>query len=197
MARIKYDLYLHDLDELIAISSTDGDRFVDVTQESFKNPPIKLAILERDCSDAVVEHFSIDGNDRVTQELYGKKADLLFGRLPAWRLVGVDISPICLSMYYVAVCPDGDEACGDLQYDSAFVYFVANEPTKMEFTVDYADGMPPRRYVLQLEPLDVVHEFDALHVIITEYVGKRKVRSIEFTEGEETEQGQLCHITEY
>lgn len=197
MARIRYDRYLQDVDELISISNADNDRSVDVTPETFENPPIKFTILEAEGTEDPFTKFSVEGNDEIKRELSGKVTNLLCGQLPGWRLIGADFSPTCFSMCCAAVRPEGKESCGNIRYDCISLHFVSFTRVKMEIEADYADGLPPRRYVAEMDVTEKKPGDDILHVIVTEYLGKRKVRRIEFTEGEETEEGQLCHIIEY
>lgn len=197
MARIRYDRYLQDVDELISISNADNDRSVDITPETFENPPIKFAILEAGGTEDPFTQFSVEGDNEIKRELSENVANLLRGQLPGWRLIGADFSPTCFSMYCVAVRPEGGENCGNIRYDWASLHFVSFKQVKMEIEADYADILPPRRYVAEMDVTEKKSGDDILHVIVTEYLGKRKVRRMEFTEGEETEQGQLCHIIEY
>lgn len=121
MARIRYDRYLKDVDELIVISNIDSERAVDVTPESFENPAIKFRLLETTGGEDLLAAFDVsDSSTSVAayKELQDCAPQLINGQL---------------------------------------------------------------------------------HVVIDEYYGKRKIRRLEFTEGETAapEQLQLCHITEY
>ena len=203
MARIRYDRYLKDIDELVVISNTDGERDVDVTAESFKNPAIKFRILDGTGLDDPLTAFDIK-NGSKSEEIYSQLRDnaseLVAGQLPDWKLTGVCLSPTLLSMHYVRLNPEGEETCGNIRYDTAIAHCISyadNWSITMELEVDYADGLPPRRYILKMNLVYPSPDCDRLHVVIDEYFGKRKVRRLEFTEREGTELEQLCHITEY
>lgn len=205
MARIRYDRCLKDVDELIVISNTDSERAVDVTSESFENPAIKFRILETTGGEDLLAAFDVSDSSTsvaVYNELRDCAPQLISGQLPGWRLVGINFSPTCLMMYYVNPRVTGEEVCGDIRYDDAAVYCIScddNWSIAMEFEVDYADGLPSRRYIAKMVYIGGPLENGQLHVVIDEYYGKRKIRRLEFTEGETAapEQLQLCHITEY
>lgn len=203
MARIRYDRYLKDIDELVVISNTDGERDVDVTAESFKNPAIKFRILDGTGLDDPLTAFDISNgstSEAIYSQLRDNASELVAGQLPDWKLTGVCLSPTLLSMHYVRLNPEGEETCGNIRYDTAIAHCISyadNWSITMELEVDYADGLPPRRYILKMNLVYPSPDCDRLHVVIDEYFGKRKVRRLEFTEREGTELEQLCHITEY
>ena len=202
MARIQYDRYLQDVDELIVVTNTDSERAVDVVPESFENPTIKFRILDVTNSEDPLAAFDISDtstSETVYRELQGRVKELVNGQIPGWRLIGVEFSPMLLEMYYVNPRTTGEETCGDIKYDTATVYCIDctdNWSITMELEVDYGDGLPSRRYIAKMK-LDDIPRDNTLRIAIDEYYGRRKVRRLEFTEGEETTQGQLCHITEY
>lgn len=195
MARIKYDLYLQDVDELIVISNANQERSVDIFPESFENPALSFVSFETESVKYDFAHFEVSGTDEVRRELDGRVEDLLRGRIPEWRLIGLNLSPTGLSMYCVAARPNGKNDCDGVKYDEAFLVFCPDEAPKLELVTNYDDGLPPRRHIVEMKYLDELANI--LYVVVTEYFGKRKVRRIEFTEGEGAKEGQLCHITEY
>ena len=203
MARIRYDRYLKDIDELVVISNTDGERDVDVTAESFKNPAIKFRILDGTGLDDPLTAFDISNgstSEAIYSQLRDNASELVAGQLPDWKLTGVCLSPTLLSMHYVRLNPEGEETCGNIRYDTAIAHCISyadNWSITMELEVDYADGLPPRRYIIKMNLAYPSPDCDRLHVIIDVYFGKRKVRRLEFTERDGTELEQLCHITEY
>lgn len=203
MARIRYDRYLKDIDELVVISNTDSERDLDVTAESFKNPAIKFRILEGTGPGEPFSAFSLSNgstSEAVYPQLRDNVSKLVAGQLPGWRLIGVCLSPTLLTMRYARLNPEGEDACSDIRYDSAVVHCISyadNWSITMELEVDYADGLPPRRYIIKMNLVYPSSDCDCLHVTIDEYFGKRKIRRLEFIEGEGTELEQICRITEY
>lgn len=198
MARIKYDRYLLDEDDLITITNTDSDTMEAITPESFTNLPIKMRLLripgsdfERFCYDCFEHH---NENYPDFEVLPADGARILRGELPGWRLVGVKFAPeLGLWGYYVNEQLAKQKKLDKREGAEFFVRFP--DDIEVELEVDYADGLPTRRYICKVG--DCSSEFATE---ITEYLGKRRVKKLEYSEdesGEDSRKGWLCHITEY
>ncbi len=198
MARIKYDRYLLDGDDLVTITNTDSDTMEAITPESFTNPPIKMRLLripesdyERLCYDCFEHHNENYPNFEVS---LADGEQMLRGELPGWRLVGVKLAPeLGLWGYYVNERLAKQEDLNKREGAEVFVRFP--DDIEVELEVDYVDGLPARHYICKVG--DCSSEFATE---ITEYLGKRKVRKLEYSEGEsggDDRKGWLCHITEY
>lgn len=198
MARIKYDRYLLDGDDLVTITNTDSDTLEAITPESFTNPPIKMRLLripesdyERLCYDCFEHHNENYPNFEVS---LADGEQMLRGELPGWRLVGVKLAPeLGLWGYYVNEQLAKQEYLNKREGAEVFVRFP--DDIEVELEVDYVDGLPARHYICKVG--DCSSEFATE---ITEYLGKRKVRKLEYSEGEsggDDRKGWLCHITEY
>lgn len=198
MARIRYDCYLLDEYRLVTITNTDADNMEGITPESFTNPPVRMRFLripgldfERFCYDCF-EHHNENNPGFEVSPLDGEK--MLRGELPSWRLIGVKFAPeLGLWGYYV------NEQLAELEdlnvREGAEVFVRFPDDIEVELEVDYADGLPARRYICKVG--DCSSEFATE---ITEYLGKRKVKKLEYSEGgsgEDARKGWLCHITEY
>ncbi len=198
MARIRYDRYLFDKDDLATITNTDSDTMEEVITESFTNPPIKMRFLRipgldfewfcRDC----FEHHNENNPDFEVSLADGEK--MLRGELPGWRLVGVKFAPeLGFWGYYVNEQLAKQEDLN--KRDGAEVFIRFPDDIEVELEVGYADGLPARHYICKVG--DCSSEFATE---ITEYLGKRKVRKLEYSESEsggDDRKGWLCHITEY
>lgn len=201
MARIMYDRYLTDADCSIDITNADTEYLTTTVPESFINPPIKMRFLntgeksfEELCLDAVGDdEIEISREDTLR---------MVRGELPGWRLVGTQFTASGgFSAFYANEHPMEMLASskGKHSYTAAkgvSFFFVERDFLKVELEVDYADGLPPRRYIGKVTD----DEEDGIKTEIIEFLGKRKVRKMQFSEneyGNERIPGHVCHITEY
>lgn len=178
MARIMYDRYLTDADCSVNITNADTEYLTTTVPESFINPPIKMRFLstggksfEELCLDAVGDdEIEISREDTLR---------MVRGELPGWRLVGVQFT-----------------ASGGFFASGVSFFFVERDCLEVELEVDYADGLPPRHYVGKITH----NRKDGIKTEIIEFLGKRKVRKMRFSENEYGSNcipGHVCHITEY
>lgn len=203
MARIRYDQYLLDADQLFTITNADTDYFTTTTPESFTNPPIKMRFLNT--GDTSVEYLclrAIDTNEIVIED--EEVLRMVRGELPGWRLVGAELTPEHgLSAWYAneQPLPLSEQPSGrKYSYHSAegvsFHFLTGGGLLEVELEVDYADGLPARRYICKAFDEDEHH----YAVGLIEYLGKRKIRKMQASEREYGDgpcNGHLCHITEY
>lgn len=196
MARIRYNSYILDGDALFTITNADNDYFTDTTSESFTNPPIKMRFLNSRHS---FKELCLHAIDRDEIEIEDEDVlRMVNGELPGWRLVGAEFEPDNgFSTYYAnerpgtAVAPS--EKYNYHNVEGASFHFLAG--VEVELEVDYADGFPARRYVGKVMDIDGKYTTEVI-----EYFGKRKIRKMEFSEGDYGDKripGRLCHITEY
>lgn len=201
MARIMYDRYLTDADCSVNITNADTEYLTTTVPESFINPPIKMRFLstggksfEELCLDAVGDdEIEISREDTLR---------MVRGELPGWRLVGVQFTASGgFSAFYANEHPTEALARSEDKYSYIFAsgvsfFFVERDCLEVELEVDYADGLPPRRYIGKVTD----NEEDGIKTEIIEFLGKRKVRKMRFSENEYGSNcipGHVCHITEY
>ena len=124
------------------------------------------------------------------------------GELPGWRLVGVQFTASGgFSAFYANEHPTEALARSEDKYSYIFAsgvsfFFVERDCLEVELEVDYADGLPPRHYVGKITH----NRKDGIKTEIIEFLGKRKVRKMRFSENEYGSNcipGHVCHITEY
>lgn len=201
MARITYDLYLHDPQNMITITNADTDYFADVSPESFTNPPIRMKFLNMERKD--IEKLCLRAINRDELTIDDENVLLMVrGELPGWHLIGANFDACDgLSVFYAnehrKATPPTESNLYDYHLaEGAMFHFLAGEDClEVEFEVDYADGSPVRCYIGKVVDNDNCYE-----TIVTEYLGKRKIRKFEFSESEcsnDYQHGHLCHITEY
>lgn len=198
MARIEYDCYLLDGDDFITITNTDADAMEEITPESFANPPIKVKFLK--ISESSFEQFCyycFEYHNENNPDFVISTEDgiqMLRGELSGWRLIGVKFAPelglwgYCVNEQLAAQA-DADEQ------NRVKVLLRFPDDIELELKVDYADGLPVRRYVCKVGDCS-----SGFATEITEYLGKRKVRKLEYSEnepGEDSRSGWQRHITEY
>lgn len=200
MARIEYDCYLCGGDSLVTITNADTDGLATTAPESFTRPPMKMEFL--DTGYTSFEELCLRSVNR--DEITIPDEDVLLmvrGELPGWRLVGAEFAlDRGFSVYYANEYPLAASMIdGKRRYTAAegvSFFFVEHDCLEVELTVDYGDGLPPRRYIGKVtENSDM-----EISTEIIEFLGKRKVRRIAFSEGERGDEhvpGHLCHITEY
>lgn len=209
MARYTYEMEIQDYDEAVIISNADLDMTTEITYEAVQNPGIKVTVLgigERtvanlgklfEMSDSTPEH--------IQDELSGKLIDLFLGRVPGWKMVGAALSLIAPSFTFVKPIPRVAGNNEALAYEYVYVSCVGYDYAKMEVEVPYGDGLPPRRYMVEAfskempNPNDPVCPNSELSYILTEYLGKRKVKTIKHTQsdGDDCRGICRCYITEY
>lgn len=207
MARIEYDVYLSNSDAMVVISNAYNDDAMDITPESLSNPPIKMRILDvkydKDiASGKYSDFFRADSEHRGNEIFTTNLPRLLNGEIPNWRLTGVNFAIEGMDLFIINT--DTNLSLADPEtvrngYECENMICLGFDYLLLEFTVDYTDDSPSRRYIAELryEGDSPIGEFKAK---ITEYIGKRKIRKIEFSEYKfETNSvhGHPCHITEY
>lgn len=198
MARIRYDCYLHDEYDFVTITNTDADIMEAITPESLINPPIRMKFLRT--PESSFEQFCYYCFEYHNENNPGFKmsptdgAKMLHGELPGWRLVGMRFAPeYGFWGYYI-----NEELAAHTNIDeqnNASIMVQFGDDIEVELEVDYADGLPIRRYICKVGDCS-----NGFATEITEYLGKRKVRKLEYSEnepGEDGKNGWLCHITEY
>lgn len=202
MAKIIYERFLLLPDSIVTITNADTDYLTTTTPESFINPPIKMRFLntggisfEELCQRAVDDdEFEISHEDTLR---------MVRGELPGWRLVGIQFSVSGgLSAYYAnenppQTTPTGNAHCYTFAKGMSF-FFVEDDCLEVELEVDYADGLPMRRYIGKVSH----DETTGLCTEIVEFLGKRKIQKLQFSETGCKDEGKqlpgcLCHITEY
>ncbi len=200
MARMVYDRYLLDDENLVTISNADTDYLTDTVPASFINPPIKMRFLNT--GDLNFEELCLsavnDDENKISQE---DVISMVRGELLGWRLVGAEFSRSGgFSAYYANENPfQTPTQKGKYSYIAAegiSFFFIEYNCLEVELEVDYADGLPARRYIGQVTHDDKT----GVNTTIIEFLGKRKIRKIEFSEyesGDERIPGHLCYITEY
>lgn len=198
MARIKYDRYLLDDENLITITNADTDDFLKMLPESFTNPPLKIKFpeeiemrLEQFCRDWFEYH---NENYPDSEVLPTDGARMLLGELPGWRLIGARLAPELGLWGYCVNERMAMQANGSRQNDEG-VMVQFSDNIEVELEVDYADGLPVRRYICKVG--DSASEYATE---VTEYLGRRKVRKLEYSEDANNGNNRnhwLCHITEY
>lgn len=198
MARIKYDRYLLDDKGIITITNADTDDFMKTVPDSFTNPPLKIKFpeeiemrLEQFCRDWFEYHNENYPDSEVSP---ADGARMLRGKLPGWRLVGANFAPeLGLWGYCVNERMAMQTDVSGQNDEGVMVQF--GDDIEVELEVDYADGLPIRRYVCK-----VGDDSSGYTTEVTEYLGKRKVRKLEYSEddgGVDSADGWLCHVTEY
>lgn len=201
MARIMYDRYLTDIDCSIDITNADTEYLTSTVPESFINPPIKMNFLNT--GETSFEELCLYAVN--TDEIEIPREDTLRmvrGELPGWRLVGVQFTVSGgFSAFYANEHPSGLPVPSEGKYSYTFAsgvsfFFVEDDCLEVELEVDYADGLPPRRYIGRV----TYDEEDGVKTEIIEFLGKRKIRKMQFSENEYGNKwmpGHVCHITEY
>lgn len=194
MARIKYDRYLLGDGELITITNADTDGFMETVPESFTNPPLRITFLRLHMSSLEEScRYYFEYHNENNPDFNVSPADgarMLRGELPGWRLVGLKFAPELGLWGYCA----NEQMSTDGQNDTGIMIRFADD-IEVEVEVDYADGLPVRRYICKIGDNSSGYATE-----ITEYLGKRKVRKLGYSEnepGEDDINGWLCHITEY
>lgn len=200
MARIRYDSYILDGDTLFTITNADTEFLMDVTSESFTNPPIKMRFLNTGYRS--FEELCLRAIERDEIEIEDEDVlRMVNGELPGWRLVGAEFEPDNgFSAYYANEHP-GTATAPSEKYNyhnvkgASFHFLAGGGCLEVELEVDYADGFPARRYIGKVMDIDGEYTTEVI-----EYFGKRKIRKMEFSEGDYGDEripGRLCHITEY
>lgn len=201
MAVITYDRYLTDADCSVDITNADTEYLATTVPESFINPPIKMKFLntggksfEQLCLDAVGDdEIEISREDTLR---------MVRGELPGWRLVGTQFTASGgFSAFYANEHPlkmltPSKGKCSYTFVTGVSFFFVERDCLEVELEVDYADGLPARRYICKV----TYDEEAGIKTEIIEFFGKRKVQKMEFSEyeyGNERIPGHICHITEY
>lgn len=197
MARIIYDCYLYNIDGLITITNANTDSYTEVIEESLTNPPLKIRFpkISEDDLEKLCRYWFEHHNENNPQSGVSPTdgARMLRGELLGWRLIGVDFTP---ELGAWGCCVNEQQALQAISenrdYEGIMVRFSDN--IELELEIDYADGLPVRRYYCVIG--DSSSEFATE---VTEYLGKRKVRKIEYDEGMDNKKNDkwLCHITEY
>jgi len=201
MAVITYDRYLTDSDCSVNITNADTEYLTTTVPESFINPPIKMNFLntgeksfEELCLDAVG-----DDEIEISQE---DTLRMVCGELPGWRLVGAQFTASGgFSAFYANEHPTETPTPSEGKYSYTSTsgisfFFVEDDCLEVELEVNYVDGLPPRRYIGKVTD----DEEDGIKTEIIEFLGKRKVRKMQFSEneyGNERIPGHVCRITEY
>lgn len=202
MARIRYDRYLLDEDQLVTITNADTDYLTKTVPESFTNPPIRMKFQNIDMiSFETMCHNAINDDEIVIDDKDVLR--MVRGELPGWRLVGAEFEPDNgFSAYYAnenpmlqLISPDAIRQDYRSAEGVSFHFLAGRGCLEVELEVDYADGLPIRRYVGNVTDNNGKYVTE-----VTEYFGKRKIRKLEFAEGEYGDKnitGRLCHVTEY
>lgn len=211
MAKMTYGIFLEYTHHCYIISNAGTEFAEDTVPESFTNPPIKMSVLETDCTE-LRYMFSATDNAQNHPELVSNLMQALRGELPGWALTGVNVAAdgvylICRTEHE-PVSLDDDLLCGDGQVLVSGNY-------KLRFEIDHADGLPVEcyevehsevpQYVLEHrkapDPQATGRDTYGVSVVrITEFIGTRKRRSLELRDdnhGQPMEYGQYCRITEY
>lgn len=211
MKKTTHSIFLKHMHHCYIISNADTEFAEDTVPKSFTNPPIKMSVLETDCTELQCM-FSATDNNLNHPELASNLMQALRGELPGWALTGVNVAADGIYLIYRTehkpVFVDNDLLCGDGQVLVSGNY-------KLLFEVDHADGLPAERYVVEHrkvpryvlkhrkvpDPQATGHDtYEVSIVRITEFIGTSKRRLLELrsdNHGQPWEHGQYCYITEY
>lgn len=191
MARFKWDCFLLDESSCYTISNADLDYAEDVTDESFTNPPIKMTVEAAERGWDAFDGTENSMNHTLLQE---NLMAVLRGELPEFRLTGVNVASDGIYLVYESTLEPEGFIDGTTGYSGGQV-LVYGDFTIL-FEVEHLDGSPTEQYRVEYRG-----KGENCGTTVTEYVGGRKRRKLEFTEpgpGIPYQWGrQYCIITEY
>ena len=199
MARKKYGLYRNEENHCYVISNAGMKYAEDIANETFTNLPIKMVV--KSFSHSWEYTFNASDNPCNHPEIQDNLIKILRGELPEWRLTGVNVSKYGIYLVYYTtgskvISDDGSETYSGGQI------CVYGDCTLL-FEVAHSDSPLPKQYRVKVLKVPGVMDpsTKVTKVQITEYIGKRRCRTLEIREdnhGKPYIAGQqYCVITEY
>lgn len=202
MARNTYEkVYKYDGFIISNADISNNEFYKKLPPEAFLNPALKMTVLRCKIDSSpelgVEEFFNIEWPEKNYPDFNGCYMKALFGDTKSWRLSTVLVSnELLLIRFATDRKPVADEA-GRMHNDAEVIGYTIGE-VKLQFEMDYQDGLPPLIHIVDF--VDHNESDESQIITITKMIGKRKLRKIEMRGdnfGYPIRNGLHCHVTEY
>lgn len=195
MARIRYGVYLLEANHCYVITNTENDYAETDTDDAYLNPGIQMSLLAHNDS-ALKKMFSTEYYD--DPEYFRENLiQVVQGRLPGWKLSGVNIAIDGIYLIYHYISPHSPTDNTLWNTGTIFVFGKYN----ISFTVNCGEGQPIKRYDLSVNEEESDKTSRIQIICITEFIDGHKIRKLEMrsdNHNKPTPNGQqYCIITEY
>ncbi len=142
MAIVNFDgWFTKESDMSFVISNTGADKASTVTPESFINPPIKMSIPDKlDDDKEIRRYFSVEEGDPADDppEFVKNLPTIIRGQSSDWRMTGVQVNTIGISLYYATDSP-AISARYNRAYSTGMVVIVLFSPVSLKMTINYPE----------------------------------------------------------
>ncbi len=203
MAKMSYSMYLHNPDAFYRISNIEDGSPDSVTPETFKNPPIKMKIME--CRGSLEDVFTIDYLDEDDPFLFRENyIKVLQGESLDWRLTGVSVGRADTQLYFTkATCNTlaRNELILGESYDIQTVYCRPKLGRFLiSFEVERAYDVQKEIFTVECGEITLYDKVTSMTTSVVEYRNGHKYRMLNVqrdTKVNPSYLGHPCTITEY
>lgn len=202
MARNTYEKKYTQHAFIISNVDIDANEFYEeLPPEAFSNPALKMTVLkceiDRSPKLGIEEFFSTECFEENYPDFNACYMKALFGGTESWKLSAVEIRNELLSIKFATDRKPVIDETGRIRNNAEVIGFAIGE-VSLQFEMDYQDGLPPLRHIVDF----VDHDGDdgSQIITITKMIGERKLQKIEMhgdNFGYLLGNGLHCLVTEY